>query len=539
MLVGCVTLFISWRIDNDTWFILNCGRYVVETGIIPHIEFATMHEGLHYVMEQWLTAVIFWKIYNIFGADGLIFFAWLVGFILMFIYYKLCLYVSDGNKKISILLALAIAKPVTIEFIVTRPQILSTLILLIEIFLLEKFSREKKIWTLCILPLLSVFFINLHAALFPMLIILMLPFIAESLYLKIKPAQNFDIPLKPLILSAVGIFLAGFINPYGWEAMTFVFTSYDPKIHGVITEMQPASVGDTLGIILFVFSALLIIAFTKKSLPLRYFFLSFGIMILGFWAIRNIFLFLMLSTFPLAYAAKDWHPFDKIFNWKCKVFVIMAVILAVETFFIYRFAENSILEMHAPMKIIFALSIIFLICFTFFYRREGKLFSEEIFILRRKPLIALSVFQAILFFAGSYFKMPPINYEQHKPAVEFLLNENRAEDIKLWTGFNSGGYFEFHKIKCYIDARPEIFALSNNQQKDIIQEYLELLRGDLDYREFFSRYNFTHIFITTVDKIPYLLLSNDPNYEMLFEYDFEQWGQKYHGKIFKPVKKND
>jgi hypothetical protein len=248
---------------------------------------------------------------------------------------------------------------------------------------------------------------------------------------------------------------------------------------------------------------------------------------------------LILATFPLAYAVKDWNPFKNNQSLRYKLFIPLFIVCVAEIYPVYVKSINSIQEIHLPMKIIFALSIIFLICVTFFYKREGKLFSEEIFILRRKPLIALSVFQAILFFAGSYFTMPPINYEQHKPAVEFLLNENRAEDITLWTGFNTGGYFEFNGIKCYIDARPEIFALSNNHQKDIIKEYLELLRGDLDYREFFSRYNFTHIFITTADKIPYLMLSNDPNYKMVFEYDFQQWGKKFHGKIFRSVKNYD
>ncbi len=537
MLACSITILKVWGLDNDTWFILNCGRYVVETGTIPHVEFATMHENLHYVMEQWLTAVIFWKIFDNFGADGLIFFAWLVGFILMFVYFRICMYVSGGNEKVSVLLSVLIAKPVTLGFIVTRPQILSTLLLLIEVFLLEKFVREKKIWTLCILPIISVIFINLHCALFPMLIVVMLPFIAESLYLKLKPAENFDIPLLPLIISAVGIFLAGFINPYGWEAITFIFTSYDPEIHGMISEVQPASAGDTLGIALFVFSAFLIIAQTKKRLPLRYFFLSFGIMILGFMALRSIFLFLILSTFPLAYAAKDWHPFDKIFNWRYKAFAPLFIICAVEIFLVYRMAEDSIWEMHPPMKIIFALTIIFLICFTFFYRREGKLFSEEIFILRRKPLIVLATFQIMIFFAGIYFQSPAEKPEPHKPAADFLLSKNRAEDIILYTGFNDGAYFEFRRLKTYMDARPEIFAKSNNHQKDIIREYFSFINGDLDYREFFSRYNFTHIFVATDNKIPYLMLSNDENYRVVFEYDFEQWGNKLHGKIFMPVRK--
>lgn len=539
MLACGMTVLKTWGLDNDSWFILNCGRYVVETGTLPHTEFATMHEGLHYVMEQWMSAVIFWKIYSNFGADGLITFAWLIGFILMFVYFKLCMYVSEGNEKVSVLLSATILKPVAMAFIVTRPQILSTLILLIEIFLLEKFAREKKIWTLCLLPVLSAIFVNLHAALFPMLIVVMLPFIAESLYLKIKPAQNFEIPLKPLIFSAIGIFLAGFTNPYGWEAMTFIFTSYDSEIHGFITEVQPASVGNTLGTVFFIFSALLIVAFCKKSLPLRYFFLSFGIMLLGFFALRNIFLFLMLATFPLAYAAKDWHPFDKIFNLRYKSFIPLFLITIAEIFFVYRLAENSIKELHLPMQIIFSASIIFLACFIFFYRREGKLFSEEIFILRRKPLIALVTFQIILFFAGTYFKYSTVNNEPYKPALEFLLKENRAEDVTLWTGFNSGAYFGFHGIKYYIDARPEIFAISNNHKKDIIREYLALFSGDLDYREFFSRYNFTHIFIDTSDIIPYLMLSNDENYQTVFEYDFENFGSKFHGKIFRSVKNND
>jgi len=57
----------------------------------------------------------------------------------------------------------------------------------------------------------------------------------------------------------------------------------------------------------------------------------------------------------------------------------------------------------------------------------------------------------------------------------------------------------------------------------------------LDYKEFFARYNFTHIFITTEDTIPYLLISQDKNYKLLFEYDFPD--DKGHGRIFVPVKK--
>lgn len=527
-----MTVLKIWQLDNDTWFIMNCGRYVVENGI-PHEEFATIHEGLHYVMQQWLAAVIFWKIYSNFGADALIFFSWFIGFIMMIVYFKLCLLVSDGNKKISAIMSFIIGIFIAIVFIVTRPWTISTLFLLLEIFLLEKYLCERKIWTLCILPFLSAIFINIHAAMWSMMLIILLPYIVESFILNLK---NISTPFLSLMITAAGIFFAGFINPYGLEAMTYVFRSTNAFIHDGVLEMHYTSAESLLGVFFFLFVSMLIIAFAKKNLPLRYFFLTFGITILAFDSIRSIFLFLVLATFPLAYALKNWSPFDNIFNIRHKLFLPLFLICIGEFYFIYIKAENSILEMHLPMKIIFALSIIFLLCFIFFYRKQGKLFSEEIFILRRKPLIALAVMQLIFFVSLKFYMMPLPKDEPYKPAIDFLLSKNRAEDISLWVGYAiGGGYAEFHGIKCYLDARAEIFTKTNNHKKDIFFEYYCLKKGILDYREFLSRYNFTHIFVTEDDTILYLMLSQDKNYKLLFEYELPE--NKGHGRIFVPVKK--
>lgn len=525
-----------WGIDNDGWFLLNCGRYVVETGTIPHTEFATMHEGLDYVMQQWLTAVIFWEIYSKFGADALIALAWLVGFILMFVYYRLCVYVSDGNRKISAIMSFAVSIVVSYTFLPTRPYIFSTLILVIEIFLLEKFVRERKFWTLCALPILAVILVNLHAAIFPMSIIVLLLYLAQSLYAKFKSARESELPLKPLIFAAVAIFLAGFINPYGWDAMTYTFNSYNMELLGMIGEMKPANVGQWASWGLLIFSGLLVAAHCKKNLPLRYSLLSFGLMILAFQSYRNVFLFLMLATVPLAFAAKDWHPFDKYFNFRHRLFVPLLLICIPELYKLLEMAENSIWELYLPMKLTFGAAIICLICFVFFYRREGKLFGEEIFILRRKPLIALATIQAIFYFSWMHYTEPAPKYEGYKPALDFLLSKNRAEDIILWTSFKNGAYTEFRGVKNYMDPRPEIFAIENNHKKDVAREYFALVKGELDYEEFFSRYNFTHIFITKTprDSILYHLLSKDKNYRLVFEYDVSE---DEHARIFIPVKK--
>lgn len=538
MLACGFTALKIWALDNDAWFILNCGRYVLENGI-PHEEFATIHTGLHYVMQQWLTAVIFWKVYSYFGADGLLFLTWLTGFILIFVYFKFCLYISKSNIRISILLAVTVTF-FSMIFINTRPQIFSTLILLIEVFLLEKYFVERKIRTLCLLPLLSVLLVNLHAALYPMIIVVLLPYLAESLILRIKKRPA---PIKPLILTMIGIFLAGFLNPYGFEAMNYVFTSMSPDVYTLSNEIKspiylkpPASLFYL--VVLIVYSILIIVANFKKIFPPRYFFLSFGMIILAFYSFRCLFWFLILGTLPLAYALKDWHPFEKSFNLPPKCFIPVFILCGIEIIFVYIETQNSTIEVSEPIKIISSLTVIFLICFIFFFKREGHLFGNEIFILRCKPVTAAFLLQIMIFISWAYFIIPPKKYEIYKPALDFLLSENRAEDITLWGDVFTGSYAEFRGVKCYIDVRNEVFIPSNNHKKNIDREYIELLEGKLNYKEFFARYNFTHIFITSDYEFLYSALSQDKHYRPIFEYDLKIKKKVVHGKIFVPVKNN-
>ena len=67
-----VLLTINSVIDNDFWFLLKGGDYVMANGI-PHTEPFTMHQGWNFVMQQWLSSVIFALIYNTFGVMGVLY----------------------------------------------------------------------------------------------------------------------------------------------------------------------------------------------------------------------------------------------------------------------------------------------------------------------------------------------------------------------------------------------------------------------------------------------------------------------------------
>ena len=95
----CLLLFIPCfftlvkSLDNDIWFLLNHGRYVLENGI-PHTEPFTIHQGFHFIMQQWLSAVLFWLAYSSFHEIGVKLLVMLFFMLLVFILYKLCMRVS-------------------------------------------------------------------------------------------------------------------------------------------------------------------------------------------------------------------------------------------------------------------------------------------------------------------------------------------------------------------------------------------------------------------------------------------------------------
>ena len=52
--------WVGVTMDNDFWFTINHGRYILEHGF-TNIEPFTVHEGLAFSFEKWLTCITFYK----------------------------------------------------------------------------------------------------------------------------------------------------------------------------------------------------------------------------------------------------------------------------------------------------------------------------------------------------------------------------------------------------------------------------------------------------------------------------------------------
>ena len=52
LLIITISFFTLRIIDNDFWFLINQGRYIIENGF-PTVEPFTIHNNLSFIIQQW------------------------------------------------------------------------------------------------------------------------------------------------------------------------------------------------------------------------------------------------------------------------------------------------------------------------------------------------------------------------------------------------------------------------------------------------------------------------------------------------------
>lgn len=523
LLIASILLLFTTRFDNDGWFLLNSGRYVENYGI-PHTEPFTIHEGFHFVMQQWLFALGLWKIYEISQMQGMLLFNWISGAIFIFIFYKLLQLVDNHDTAVSRTITAGATVLLSFYFC-QRPQVISGLIFLIEIYVLE-YLKNRERPPLIIYGLFFIFsllLINIHAAMWPMLSVFILPYAAESIFGARIPwfRHSFLWKWKYTALLWLPILIAGFINPYGIEAMTYAFHSYGYEgINSLVTEMHPLSIGpNSYASIILPIILILIVIYARNPLPLHWILLFAGTSFMSFLAIRSIFLFLIAGIFPLAYIL-HLHSFRRksqaVTSWKhtWPMMVLMHIATIVGVYCI--FLKNTIpSEKFIPLcTIIFLVFALSIACAYILWKERNK--QAEIRSNARNLFSTLVLLLLVpLFYL--YFNKPLIN-PALKKSVEIIQENASGHPVSLWTGYNEGPYAEFQGLPCYIDARAEVFLPKLNHKKDVFAEYVSLRSGELDYHDFVKRYHFTHL-LTTTNDILYTYLKNDKDYILLWDSD--------------------
>lgn len=449
-----VSIIVSTSYDNDIWFLLNQGRYVVTHGI-PYIEPFTIHEGLDFVMQQHLAATIFYEVYHWLGGFGLSLLVIIINLLILFFLYKTALVMSDNRKPLSIFFAIGVDILLLMNFIQTRPQVFTYLILLILIYTLEKYQQTRKNQYLLFLPLLSLLEINLHASMWFMLFLFLLPYTIE---MTIQDYQQRKLKrILPLYTSIILMFLAGLFNPYGIAAITYIFTSYGyTSINALVQEMQVPQLATRMGVIIYtvVLTVYIIYLVSKKrKIKLKYLCLLLGTTYLALSSYKGFAFFLLGGLLPLIYCIKEHFP---------------------------QLPISTIKKTAYQQRVI-----------TFLF---GLMLTLLIFLPHEltNPL---------------------------KSTIDYLLSHYDKNQVILYTGFSEGGYVEYRGLKTYIDSRAEVFLKRNNHQKDIFQEYYNLQKGQLSLDKFINTYHFTHFIVAPNDVLYPYLQQEKEKFALLFSTD--------------------
>ncbi|MCQ2455528.1 MAG: hypothetical protein MJ090_05265 [Clostridia bacterium] len=450
------TIAITLNLDNDFWFLLNQGKYVVNYGF-PNFEPFTIHNGFEFIIQQWLFDLIIYFLYMQFGKIGVLILVFSMSILTAFLIYKLCMMLSNKKIYLSTIITAFVYLFLCVWFMVSRPQIFTYPILIIELICLEKYSTEKKWLCLLPLPILSLVLINCHSSMWWMLFAFILPYIVEGVIKTISKRRVLYNQI-PLYVITIIMLCIGLINPYGYKSIIYIFTSFGNKdINNSILEMGAPDVKTLNGVVFFIILSLVIFIYilnkNGKS-QIRYILLSMGTIFLALMSVKSIPYFLIGTCVPLSFFLKN--KADKLF---------------------FNYGSKKSLTLIS----VFLISII----------------TASIYVI-------VSDYDALK------------DYPETYRAIDFLSENTEKNKVILYTSFYDGGYAEYNGFSSYIDARAEVFLKSNNKRKDIFGEYISLQKGNIHYKDFLNDYPFTHILVTDTDVLN-VYLSKDDDYKIIYK----------------------
>ena len=447
-------------LDNDSWYILAEGREIVENGVYYEDQLS-MHEGLNVTVQNYGFAAIFYLLYSALGGTGIYLIMLILNIVLCYLIYKICRLISHKNESLSLLLMILTDLLLSYGYVVTRAQMVSYIIMMLVIYILELYAREGKKKSLWWIPILSLVQINLHASLWPMILIVMAVYIIDGFK---QPKLHYKgYKIRPLILVGLISFAVGFLNPYGFKMMTFILTSYGvPEANNYINELSPFSLTTGYNILLYatIVAVLILYIFGKnRNIRLRYLLLLFGFLALGLNTVKGMSHLILVLLFPLA-------------------------------------EVYSGIKMNNP--------------------RWRK--------LRFSGAIWAGVLALVVVVATTTIIIPNTNARGPSDVMIYALDalDEKVGDMdkskfKVYGDYDEGGYVEYRGYKSYVDPRMEVFLKANNGKEDIFSEFYSLQHGDLDKAEFLKKYDFDFLVIREYDKLYNSVDENE--YELVYHDD--------------------
>ena len=226
--------------DGDTGWHIRTGDWIWQHKMVPSVDlfsFTRPHQA--WFAWEWGWDVLFAAVHRFSGLAGVVFFnALLLGLVsaLLFRLIRRCSH-SDALAVFFTLLAVC----ASMTHWLARPHLVSWVFVLIFLHVIVS-AENGNFRGLYSLPLLMVFWTNLHGGFFVGIVLLVTSALAEALTAVLWSEDAWRVAYRnsrPYLLSALGCLAASFANPYTWRLHRHIAAYLrDSKLLDNIQEFQ-------------------------------------------------------------------------------------------------------------------------------------------------------------------------------------------------------------------------------------------------------------------------------------------------------------
>jgi len=504
-------------LQNDTFYTLKIGEYIMGNGIAVGQDPFSWHENLEYAFPHWAYDVFMFLVYDLGGMIGVYLSTCILTSILGILIFVAH---SKINKNTLLAFFMAILSIYLLEaFIAARAQLVTFILFLLEVLFLEKFMQTGKKRYGIGLIILPIIIANVHSAVWPFYFVLMLPYLADyicnafiinvDIYtykLKIKrlnkkiqkAGNNVDLITelnsklikvyaamtkaldyknkedyitdkihfeknsngKWLILIAVICLFTGLLTPIGDMPYTYLFRIMDGTTTESINEHLPMTLADNVEFSILFGITIVIAIFAKIRLRLKDWFMIIGLIMLAIISRRQASMVYLIALIPISnMLVQIFEKYDK------------------------EGTKEFIQLMVKPIGVIITLVLVFVMSFAMYKdKHDDKYISTSAY---------------------------PV------AAADYILENLDVDRMKLFNEYNYGAYLLYRDIPVFIDSRCDLYTPEFNEGVNIFEDCLEVYSTNGKYEDILEDYGATHIMITKNGRLN-ALLKDDENYNCIY-----------------------
>ena len=468
LLIVIILMTVTKEMQNDTFFTIATGEHILQEGY-DNVDHLTWHENLGFYKLRWAFDVAIAFIYNTFGFAGIYAFVVIIASLTALSLFNILLK-QKNNIVLSFIATVISMLLMTSNWSFTaRGQIISYLLLLLEIYFIEKLISTKQKRYYIIFFVMSALIVNFHASVWYMTIILVLPYLAEAIMHKIMKNKNLEkskiilepISIKMLIIVILCLVLGSFISPIGIYTYTYMFKVIGGISSTFISELQQTDIISSIGMILGLIVIDILMLATKSKMKLSDILLFFGLYFMAILARRNQAFLYLIGTIPVVRLITNFFEtydteniLEKVNNFFSKNWVLgcttIVIVIGLSSKMVTRIREKYVNEKKYPVE-----------------------------------------------------------------AVNFIKENLDYKNLKIYNSFNYGSYLELSGIPAFVDSRSEIFTEEFNNVT-ILKDWLETSRGNVNYNDTFAKYEIDYAIVEDKEIIN-TYISADENYEKVFD----------------------